>query len=146
MKRHTLNCCRRCTPHEPFSVMADLVYREFFPPTETDLSPTEQAKQQHEEELVAAIPDPPTSEPLEEGQPGAKKLKIAEDDDEEWETLEKPESSAINGQDLLEEPEAEVATIEEKTKAVEPAEDQENALHTAEAGGGLSQNALLKDW
>ena len=132
--------------HESSRVMADLVYREFFPPTEKDLSPEEQAKQQHEEQLVAAMPDPPSSEPLEEGQPEAKKIKVAEDDDEEWETLEKPESSAINGQDLLEEPDAEVATIEEKTKAVETAEDQEKALHTAEAGGGLPQSALLKDW
>ena len=126
--------------------MADSVHREFFPPTEKDLSPEEQAKQQHEDELVAAMPDPPTSEPLEEGQPGAKKIKVAEDDDEEWETLEKPESSAINGQDLLEEPEVKVATMEEKTKAGETAEDQEKALHTAEAGGGLPQSALLKDW
>ena len=122
------------------------MYRKFFPPTEQDLSAKEQQKQVHDGGLIAAMPDPPTSEPVEEGQPEAKKQKVDfEEPEEEWEAVEKPEGSDMNG--LLAGSVGEKEEqIEKQIEVEEAKEELSTAMHTAEAGGDPPQNNLLKDW
>ena len=89
------------------------------------------------------MPDPPSSEPLEEGQPEAKKQKVeSEDADEGWEAVEKPEGADLDGV-IVEEKGDE---FEKLIEAEEAKEEQSTALHTAEAGVNPPQNNLLKDW
>ena len=99
-------------------------------------------------ELLAKMPDPPTTDPLEEGQPEAKKQKVAtEQPEEDWEAIEKPESFATNGFDPdFDDDDEKILSAEEQAKADEIKEVREAALHVAEGGGDPPQNGLLRDW
>ena len=73
--------------------------RKFFPPTEKDLSHHEQEEELKKGESVAdQLPDPPTTEPTQEGEPTHKKAKVSHEDiDKDWEALESTGESAENG-------------------------------------------------
>ena len=90
------------------------------------------------------MPDPPSGDPKEEGEPDSKKQKIAPSADEDWETVEKPEGSASNGVEVSEE----VINQENEREVVdgEKKEEVAAALHTAEMGGSPPENMLEKDW
>lgn len=65
------------------------------------------------------MPDPPSSELQEEGEPTTKRQKIGPDiADEEWEAVEREEGTAING--LPEVPADEPVTEPAKESAEEP--------------------------
>ncbi|KAI9656085.1 MAG: hypothetical protein M1829_000440 [Trizodia sp. TS-e1964] len=69
----------------------------FFPPTEKDLSREQQA-QAEENALAAQLPNVPTNEPLQSGEPGAMKAKKHSEDLElDWETVVSTGESAENG-------------------------------------------------
>lgn len=117
--------------------------RKFFPPVEQD---TETA--QKHDDLIKAMPNPPTDEPLDAGQPGAKKQKILSDTDEDWEAVEKPKQEAENsyGEDsMLERSEM---TADEQIELEEAKEERLNAMQTTEAGGTPppTVHPLMKDW
>lgn len=120
-------------------------FRKFFPPTEHDLSRKSQEEEDKEEKILADMPDPPTTEPLDEGQPESKKQKVgSENREEEWEVVEKPEGSTaadgIHGDAV----EKGTASDEGPTKTKE-IQVAQGSIHT---GGGSvhAQNSLLKDW
>ena len=121
--------------------------RNFFPPIN---EPT-QSNKEDDEALAQSMPDPPATEPTEIGQPDAKKQKLDDDADEDWETLEKPEGSASNGMDehqLEKQKEATSALAESDIIDGEKKEDIATGLHTAEMGGGGNPpiHGLQKDW
>ena len=138
--------------------------RKFFPPTNNDLSTKDHETRAHEEELLAHMPNPPTSEPKDEDfppQPEAKKQKISTEESEEaeadteaeWESIEKPEDSVENGMPLVDVDNIETAENEKVGAEVESLDDDGetkehalSALHVAQGGGDPPQNALLKDW
>jgi O-acetyl-ADP-ribose deacetylase (regulator of RNase III) len=72
---------------------------KFFPPTEKDLSHHEQEEELKKGESVAdQLPDPPTTEPTQEGEPTHKKAKVSHEDiDKDWEAVESTGESAENG-------------------------------------------------
>lgn len=117
---------------------------KFFPPTEKDLSAKDQQQQAHEGALLADMPDAPSKEPLQEGQPEAKKLKVVRDDtDDEWESVEKPDEPADNA------PAEKQAKDDEEIVNVTKAEAQE--AESAASGGGTAHSGppshgLMKDW
>ena len=121
--------------------------RKFFPPI---LDESAEGKEEAEK-LAKDMPDPPTKEPSEQGQPASKKPKVvAGNDEDEWETVEKTEFSATNGL------EGESIDLTDKTRSTsidkddtmtqEEMEQQAAALHTAQTGGVPPQNALERDW
>ena len=122
-------------------------FRKFFPPTEQDLSRKSQAAEEDEGKMLADMPDPPTTEPLDEGQPEAKKQKVAsENQEDEWEVVEKPEGSTSTEDEAIQGDSAEkgTATGEEQSKT-EKIESEEGSKPTG--GGNVhAQNILLKDW
>jgi len=60
--------------------------RQFFPPVKEPEN-AEGEEQTEESELASKLPDAPTTEPTEEGQPEAKRLKITEETVEEKATV-----------------------------------------------------------
>ena len=124
-----------------------MICRKFFPPTEHDLSPKDREVETSESELLAKLPDPPSTEPLVEAQPEAKKQKVASElPEDDWEAIEKPEGSSSNGLDLEFDDDEKIMSAEEQAKADEIKEEREAALHVAEGGGDPPQNGLLRDW
>ena len=91
------------------------------------------------------MPDPPTGEPVSEGQPEAKKQKVDADEalDQDWEEVEKPD---IETEDDLMASKGDMSEEGELVKASAAEEQSATALHTAEGGGDPPQSALLKDW
>ena len=121
--------------------------RRFFPPTDQDLPKEIVVESKDEGELLARMPDPPTSEPLAEGQPEAKKRKVTSEDEEEgWEAVERPEGSSINGhyQGLGESMETD--TQQEPTAMEQDKSKQETTVHAQEGGSIHPPNSLLADW
>ena len=119
------------------------ILRKFFPPTEHDLSRKSQEADDKEEKMLADMPDPPTAEPLEEGQPEAKKQKVAsENQEEEWEVVEKGSAADETTHDDV--TEKGTATGEEQTSAKKTEREQ----GSKPTGGGVvhAQHILLKDW
>ena len=116
--------------------------RQFFPPTEQDLPDKDQQQQQaHVGELLAKLPDPPSTEPAQHGQPEAKKLKVAHDDsDEEWETVNKPNDPPAEGYGKEDE---EMVTV---TKAEIPHGYHDTVWEVTTAHDDGLSNKLLKDW
>ena len=92
------------------------------------------------------MPDPPSTEPLEVGQPQAKKLKAASEVDNGWVAVERPESEV--GVDVGEAPidDSIPETAEEQADLEEAKETRYTALQTAEAGGDPPRMGLLADW
>ncbi|MCJ1360962.1 hypothetical protein MMC16_000057 [Acarospora aff. strigata] len=115
---------------------------QFFPPTEQDLPDKDQQQQQaHVGELLAKLPDPPSTEPAQHGQPEAKKLKVAHDDsDEEWETVNKPNDPPAEGYGKEDE---EMVTV---TKAEIPHGYHDTVWEVTTAHDDGLSNKLLKDW
>lgn len=106
----------------------------YFPPTEGDL-PHVKEDAKHEE-LVKEMPDPPTTEPVQEGEPETKKHKADHDrTDDEWEAVEKPEGYAENG----------LVHADGDSKEVEIEGSSTSGLHAA-AGTSVPDNRLAKDW
>ncbi|KKY21924.1 putative lrp16 family protein [Phaeomoniella chlamydospora] len=107
---------------------------KYFPPTEADLSSYGGSTESQSESLAAALPDPPTTEPLEPGQPMAKKLKVEtntkDDIDEDWEKVAKVDELETERDDIT------GATSEE-------APLDETKATTAK---GEVENMLAKDW
>ncbi len=125
----------------------------FFPPTPQDLpnqgnQPAPPQEQQQEEqtqtqtdELLATMPDVPTTEPKHEGQPDAKRAKIApHDPDDEWVDVEKPEE-ASTGLENSGNGDEEMVTV---TKAEMP-DQHYNAAATIKSND-VPSNTLAKDW
>jgi O-acetyl-ADP-ribose deacetylase (regulator of RNase III) len=100
----------------------------YFPPAEGDLPHVkEDAKR---EELVKEMPDPPTAEPTQAGEPQTKKQKADHDrTDDEWEAVERPKGYAENGD----------------SEEVETKGSAKSGLHAA-AGTLVPDNQLAKDW
>ena len=118
---------------------------KFFPPTD-DLAPEYRETQSRvEADLLAALPDPPKTEPSSEGQPEAKKQKIDSVDllDQDWEKVEKPDFStddelASTKGDVIEEFELDKALVAESPSST--------AQHTAQGVGVSMPSTLLQDW
>ena len=71
------------------------MYRQIFPPVEQDGEAGASAgRNVSADELAKSMPDPPATEPREEGQPDSKKQKLSSAEDEDWENVERPEGSA----------------------------------------------------
>ena len=107
----------------------------------------EGVEQKKHYELIQSLPDPPAGEPLDEGQPEAKKTKIGSDVGDGWVEVSKPEEDVdltISGVESIEE--LTPKTAEEQVEMEERKEDQHTALMTAEAGGDPPRNGLLGDW
>ncbi|KAI9874721.1 MAG: hypothetical protein M1830_009375, partial [Pleopsidium flavum] len=123
---------------------------QFFPPTEQDLSTKDQQQQKaHEGELLAKMPDTPSTEPLQEGQPEAKKLKVARDDtDDEWEAVEKPDEEAKHEPTGPEGKEDEELVKVTKDEAQEDhgIKDELAASSGTTAHSDGHPNTLMKDW
>ncbi|MCJ1395821.1 hypothetical protein MMC18_008707 [Xylographa bjoerkii] len=120
------------------------VLPQFFPPVEE-----EGATARKHDELVEGTPDPPTDEPLEEGQLGAQSAKGAPEVDEGWEAIEKPEQEAENGYGEDVTLDRSEMTAEEQVELEEAKEERLTAMQTTEAGGdphAPTVNPLLKDW
>ena len=86
--------------------------RQFFPPVKEPEN-AEGEEQTEESQLASKFPDAPTTEPTEEGQPEAKRLKITEEITEE-ETIVSEESVDKGGEKVLdktEEPKEPEATL-----------------------------------
>ena len=102
--------------------------------------------------MLVRLPDPPKSEPLAEGQPTAKKQKVTFEDPEEedWEAIEKPDGSSINGFDQEVGDPKETAVAQEPAPTEQAKVDQETTLKAwlgaQEGGGNPPQNSLQKDW
>lgn len=93
------------------------------------------------------MPDPPTTAPANATQPSPKKQKLDTDAaDEEWETIEKPHTSAGNGSAEDEIDAKTAAKIEEQVRAGEAMEEQNLALNVAANGGGIPIQTFGKDW
>ena len=95
--------------------------------------------------MAAQLPDAPTNEPREEGQPEAKKLKVDaasnENIEEGWEELDKSAESAENGPaESKEDDPFDMESAKEKRDAVKA------AAVTMEADSKDVQNRLEKDW
>ena len=100
-----------------------------------------------EGEFLARMPDPPTSEPLAEGQPEAKKRKVTSEDEEEgWEAVEKPEGSWVNGHGQEIGESMETDTQQGTTAMTQENNKQETAGPAQEGGSIPPPNRLLKDW
>ncbi|MCJ1319075.1 hypothetical protein MMC15_004408 [Xylographa vitiligo] len=115
---------------------------KFFPPV---VEEDGKAVQEHDE-LLEGMPDPPASEPLGEGQPGAKGTAEADDG---WEAIEKPPQEAENGYVEDATLEGSEMTADEQMELEEAKEERLNALQTTEAGGDPHPpmvNPLMKDW
>ncbi len=95
------------------------------------------------------MPDTPSTEPLQEGQPEAKKLKVTRvDTDDEWEAVEKPDEPTENaptGKDGKEDEEL-VNVTKAEAQEDHGIEDELAASSGTTAHSGRRPNSLLKDW
>ncbi|MCJ1474518.1 hypothetical protein MMC13_003176 [Lambiella insularis] len=116
---------------------------KFFPPLEQNMESTKK-----HDDLIKAMPDPPKDDPLEEGQPGAKKQKVGIDTEEDWEAVEKPEYEADDGYGEDSMRDRSEMTADEQIELEEAKEERLNAMQTTEAGGvpPPGVNPLMKDW
>ncbi|KAK2772526.1 hypothetical protein FQN53_004613 [Emmonsiellopsis sp. PD_33] len=94
---------------------------EYFPPTEQDLSAESTSATEAEAHpssspatLATSLPDPPTSEPALDGQPGAKKAKVGDTSgsrtldkdgsEDDWEKVDRPDVANSTAERLDDEP------------------------------------------
>ena len=90
------------------------------------------------------MPDPPTTEPLQEGQPEAKKQKLAPDNQEdEWEVVEKPGGPPADETTQPDSLGKGTATDDERTKTKETGGEQDS--NTTKGGSMSAQYTLLED-
>ncbi|KAI4137044.1 MAG: hypothetical protein LQ340_008105, partial [Diploschistes diacapsis] len=108
--------------------------------------PSSAAQSEESNRLAKSMPDAPATEPGAADQPSSKKQKLApaDDDDDGWEAIEKPASSADDGNE--EELDAEPGISDSEIVDGEKKEHMTAALHTAEMGGNPPTNMLQRDW